>query len=215
MAMPQHTSRDAPLAEHALKGINWIDNATILTETGGFLKDGYTHTINASVGCAFAGSLCGIFCYAQHNHWITKGRPWTLYGVKQNLQEAYRREYDQIKRPRRGAPRPLKIYMSSSTDPYIPQERRLHHTRALLEEMIERPPDVQVIQTHNTLIQRDVDVIQAIATRCELWVSITCETDMERVPGFPRHASSPAKRLEVLKAFRRAGVQTQQVVKTK
>jgi len=192
-----------------VKGINWINNASILTPTGGFLKPGYTHTINSCSGCAFAGALCGTFCYAQHNHWLTKGRPWALYGVKQNLQEAYRRDYDQLKRPRRGAPRPLKIYMSSSTDPYIPQERRLQHTRALLEEMVERPPDVLVIQTHNTLIQRDVAVIQALAARCELWVSITCETDMERVPGFPPHASSPRERLEVLKAFREAGVQTQ------
>src|SRR5688572_13336173 len=204
--MPHHTAGNGPPAEMPLKGINWIDNASILTPTGGFLKDGFTHTINASVGCAFAGATCGTFCYAQHNHWITKGRPWALYGVKRNLQEAYQREYDQLKRPRRGDPRPLKIYMSSSTDPYIPQERRLQHTRALLEEMLERPPDVLVIQTHNTLIQRDVAVIQALAARCELWVSITCETDMERVPGFPPHASSPRERIEALKAFREAGV---------
>jgi DNA repair photolyase len=189
--------------------VEWIDNATILTPTSGFLATGYTHTLNPYVGCAFAGALCGTFCYARHNPWTTQGRPWALYGIKQNLRDAYQRQYDRLKRPRRGAQHPLKIYMSSSTDPYIPQERTLQHTRVLLAEMVQRPPDVLVVQTHNTLIQRDLDLIHAIAARCELWVSVTVETDMDPVPGFPPHASRPAARLDVLKTFRHAGVQTQ------
>ena len=83
-----------------------IENATILTPTSGFLAAGYTHTINVYQGCAFAGSLCGIYCYAQHNRWITKGRAWGLYGAKRQVREAYRRDYDRIKRPRRGEPGP-------------------------------------------------------------------------------------------------------------
>jgi DNA repair photolyase len=102
--------------------------------------------------------------------------------------------------------------MSSSTDPYIPQERTLKHTRALLEEMVQRPPDVLVLQTHNTLIQRDLQLIHTIAAQCELWVSVTVETDMDPVPGFPPHASRPAARLDVLNAFRQAGIQTQATV---
>jgi DNA repair photolyase len=189
--------------------VEQIDNTTILTPTSGFLATGYTHTLNPYVGCAFAGALCGTFCYAQHNPWITKGRPWALYGIKQNLRHAYQRQYDRLKRPRRGAPRPLKIYMSSSTDPYIPQERTLQHSRTLLEAMLQRPPDVLVLQTHSTLIQRDLDLIHALAAQCELWVSVTVETDMDPIPGFPPHASPPAARLDVLKTFRHAGIQTQ------
>lgn len=73
-----------------------IDNKTILTATGGFLGDGFTHTVNLSQGCSFAGSLCGAYCYAQHNHWVTRGRAWGLYGYKKNVQDAYRREYDAL-----------------------------------------------------------------------------------------------------------------------
>jgi hypothetical protein len=91
--------------------VEWIDNATILTPTSGFLATGYTHTLNPYVGCAFAGALCGTFCYAQHNPWLTKGRPWAFYAIKRNLRDAYQRQYDRLKRPRRGLPRPLKIYM--------------------------------------------------------------------------------------------------------
>ncbi len=185
---------------------------TILTETGGFLKTGFTHSLNPYLGCAFAGALCGTFCYAQHNWWITRGRPWGLYGAKRDVREAYRREYDRLKRPRHGEPRALKVFMSSSTDPYVPQERRLLLTRTLLAEMVDRPPDVLVIQSHNTLIGRDRDLIVQIGARCELWVSLTVETDMERLPGFPPHASSPARRVDTLRTFREQGVRTQAAI---
>jgi hypothetical protein len=141
-----------------------------------------------------------------------RGRPWGFYGAKHDIRQAYQRDFDRIKLPRHGNPHPLRLYMSSSTDPYVPQEKRLGLTRAILEEMQARPPDVLVIQTHTTLINRDFDLIQALAKRCELWVSITCETDMDPVPGFPPHASRPAKRLEALKRFREAGVPTQATI---
>jgi DNA repair photolyase len=189
-----------------------IDNRTILTPTGGFLADGFTHTINAYQGCGFAGSLCGVFCYAQHNVWITKGRPWGLYGAKREVREAYRREYDRRMHPRRGDPRPLRIYMSSSTDPYLPREKSLELTRGLLEEMLGRPPDTLVIQTHHTLIARDLELIVELSRLTRLWVAITVETDMDPVPGFPRHASSPARRMEVLRRFRERGVLTQATI---
>jgi DNA repair photolyase len=186
-----------------------VDNASVLTPTSGYLSAGYTHTINLYQGCSFAGSLCGVFCYAQHNQWITRGRPWGLYGAKRHIREAYRSDYDRIKQPRRGLAKQLNIYMSSSTDPYLPQEKKLRLTRSLLQEMPDRPPDVLVIQTHHTLIQRDLDLIAEIASRCELWVSLTVETDMDPVPGFPPHASAPARRLEILERFRRRGIRTQ------
>jgi DNA repair photolyase len=189
-----------------------VENASILTPTGGFLKAGYTHTINVYQGCSFAGSLCGTFCYAQHNHWITKGRRWGLYGSKRDVREAFRRDYDRIKRPKRGASKPLNIYMSSSTDPYLPQEKALRLTWSLLDEMRGRPPDVLVIQSHHTLIERDLDLIAELARRCELWVSLTVETDMDPVPGFPPHASRPARRLETLQKFRGRGILTQATV---
>jgi DNA repair photolyase len=65
------------------------------------------------------------------------------------------------------------------------------------------------MQTPALLIRRDLALIHALARQCELWVSITVETDMEHIRGFPPHASSPAKRITVLKEFRDAGVQTQ------
>jgi DNA repair photolyase len=208
---PQESRVDAASAE-PLKGVSWVENKSILTPTNGFLEDGYTHTLNPYVGCSNAGSVCGSYCYAQHFHSITKGRPWGLYGAKRNIREAYRRDYDRLKHPRTGDPKPLHVFMSSVTDPYLAQEKKLCRTQATLEEMLSRPPDVLVIQTHTVLINRDFDLIQQLAHKCELWVSITVETDMDRIPGFPPHPSQPAQRIETLKRFRQAGVQTQATI---
>jgi DNA repair photolyase len=201
-----------PLARVPSQSLPLLENASILTPTSGFLKTGYTHTINAYQGCAFARSLCGTYCYAQHNRWITKGRAWGLYGAKRNIREAYRHDYDRIKHPRRGEPHPLKIYMSSSTDPYLPQEKRLRLTWSILDEMRERPADVLVVQSHHTLVDRDIDLLADLSKRCELWISLTVETDMDPVPGFPPHASPPARRLETLRRFRARGIRTQATV---
>ncbi len=197
----------APEAAGPRGGFAWIENRSILTPTGGYLAPGFTHTLNAYSGCAFAGSLCGVFCYAQHSAWVVRGRRWGLYGAKLRVREAYRADHDRLRKRGEGAR--LAIFMSSATDPYVPQEARLGLTRGLLEEMLDRPPDALVIQTHHTLIERDAELIERLAARTRLWVSITIETDRERIEGFPPHACSPAKRIAVLERFRARGVLTQ------
>lgn len=189
-----------------------LEQRSILTPTGGFLKQGYTHTLNPYSGCSFAGGLCGVFCYAQHNGWVTRGRPWRLYGAKADAAALYARDHDRLKRPRRGPPRPLRVYMSSSTDPYLPQEATLRVTRGLLEAMLDRPPDLLVVQTRSPLVARDLDLLVDLSARCALWLSMTVETDLDPVPGLPRHATPIARRLEVVATFRRAGVRTQAAV---
>jgi DNA repair photolyase len=190
-----------------------IDNKSILSPSRGFLGSGYTHTLNPYSGCAYSSTVCGLFCYAQHDVNITKHRPWRLYGAKKNAASAYRVDYDRLKRPRHGDPKPLRIYMSSVTDPYVPQEKSEQITHSVLLEMLERPPDVLVIQTHATLVERDIDIIEILSKRCRLWVSVTVETDMDELPpGFPRHASVPSRRLETLVLFRRRGIPTQATI---
>jgi len=96
-----------------------IPTQNILNPTGGFLKAGFTHTINLYRGCALANSLCGMYCYAQWNAYHTKGREWGGFlDVKAGFVEAYRLQYDRLKHPTRGEPKPLRIFMSSVTEPY-------------------------------------------------------------------------------------------------
>jgi DNA repair photolyase len=187
---------------------------SIINPTSGFLAEGFTHTINLYRGCALGNSLCGLFCYAQWNTFHTHGRTWgSFLDVKTSFIEAYQRDYDRIRRPRLDSPHPLRIYMSSVTDPYPPQERTLRRTRALLEEMLLRPPDLLVIQTHTPLVVEDLHLLIKLNALCKLSVNITVETDKEMFPpGFPRHMYSPTARLAALSQIRQADIEAVGVV---
>src|SRR5262249_26584522 len=62
------------------------------------------------------------------------------------------------------------------------------------------------------LVTRDLGLIRTLATRCEFWLSMTIETDMDRIPGFRNHATPLQKRVAALKSFHDAGVPTQATV---
>lgn len=187
-----------------------IPTQNILNPTGGFLKAGFTHTINLYRGCALANSLCGMYCYAQWNAYHTKGREWGGFlDVKAGFVEAYRLQYDRLKHPTRGEPKPLRIFMSSVTEPYPPQERPARRTRRLLEEMLERPPDLLVIQSHTPLVVDDLPLLTELNERCRLQLNITVETDKEILPPeFPRHAYAPVLRIEALRSLQAVGLAT-------
>ena len=188
----------------------FIPTRTILNPTGGFLGDGFTHTINPYRGCALGNSLCGLYCYAQWNAHHTQGRRWgSFLDIKTEIVEAYQVQYDQLKRPSRGEPNPLRIFLSSVTEPYPPQERMARRMRRLLEAMLSRPPDLLVIQSHTPLVVDDLPLLAQLHQRCRLQINISVETDQEKLPPpFPRHAYSPASRIEALRSLRAAGLFT-------
>jgi len=190
--------------------INKINAKTILTPTGGFLS-AYTHTINPYHGCQLGLGLCGNYCYARA---IVKGvrgesRSWGAYiDAKVNAADLYRTEYARIH-----SNDPLRIFMSSVTDPYLPAESELRITRSLLESMIELPPDSLVIQTHTPNVLWDLELIKKLNERCKLSVQISVETDMENddLDTFDanvnfRHVYSVESRLKALSAVKENGI---------
>ncbi len=191
--------------------INKINAKTILTPTGGFLS-AYTHTINPYHGCQLGLGLCGNYCYART---IVKGvkresRSWGTYiDAKVNAAALYRTEYARIRKSNS----PLRIFMSSVTDPYIPAESELRITRSLLESMIELPPDSLVIQTHTPNVLWDLELIKKLNERCKLSVQISVETDMENddLDSFDasvnfRHVYSVESRLKALSIVKENGI---------
>ncbi len=181
---------------------------TILNPTGGFLGQGFTHTMNLYRGCALGKTLCGLFCYAQWNAYHVRGRTWGRFlDIKEGAEEAYCTHYDRLKHPTSGDPKPLKIFMSSVTEPYPPQERTGRRTRQMLQAMLDRPPDLLVIQSHTPLVVDDLFLLQRLQMQCDVQIHITVETDTPKLPApFPNHAYSPQARIQALHALRVAGL---------
>ena len=187
----------------------------ILTRTTGYLRTVTSHSLQPYRGCTFGNALCGVGCYVQHNGHVTRGRRWGGFlEVRTNAADSYlanrEREARWAHRPAAGSGRPgrFSIFLSSSTDPFVPQEQRFGVTRSILTAMCVQPPDELIIQTHT---HRAVDVLgllTSLRSRCDLRVHMSIETDMERFPGLPPHASPVNHRLAACSKLRQSGIRT-------
>src|SRR5437763_69819 len=120
----------------------------ILNRTSGFLAPVASHSLNPYGGCSFGKSLCGVACYARLQP-QNVGREWGGYlEVRSNASLVYSQQYDSEQQWARKFHERFAIFMSSSTDPFVPQEDSFQVTHRLIEAMIDRPPDRLIIQTH-------------------------------------------------------------------
>jgi len=180
----------------------------ILTRTTGFLKTVTSHSLQPYQGCSYGNSLCGVGCYVQHNFWVMKGRPWGGFlEVRTNAADSYRESVERERRWARKARGRFGIFMSSSTDPFVPQEKKHGVSRSVLEAMVDIPPDQLILQTHSHQVVVYTDLIQSISTKCGLRVHVSIETDMESVPGLPPHASSVDDRFDAAKRLKDSGIE--------
>lgn len=182
-----------------------------LTKTGGFLY-AYTHTLQPYVGCAF-GRGCGVYCYVAESpvhKFQSDGRAWGDYvRIKTNVAELLREELTRHSRQHRLDE--LRVFMSSSTDPYQGIEAKTQATRACLKAFAERPPGVLVVQTRSPLVERDFDLLAALGPRA--WLSVTIESDDDKMrraltPGTP----SFARRRQIVERAQTAGLNVQVAV---
>jgi DNA repair photolyase len=156
------------------------DATSILTpQQSGFLASPshpFTHALSGYLGCAYGQTTCGLYCYAQYlPNWQFRGfsAGWgEAVQVKTNapalLDKALRTMKPAV---RRG----LRIFMSSTTDPYQPLERRHEVTRRCLEVFARYPDlDLLIVQTRAPLAARDLPLLSSIPYA---WLSVTIETD--------------------------------------
>ncbi|WP_100400468.1 SPL family radical SAM protein [Bacillus sp. FJAT-44742] len=143
----------------------------LLTPASGFLK-GYSHSLNPYIGCSFACS----YCYVRQMpvNLFRDGEWGTWVEVKEESAEMLRKELTREKKKQN-----VRIFMSSSTDPYQAAEARERITRMLLEVLTEDPPDFLLIQTRSPLVLRDIDLVKKLENRVK--VSVSIETDEESV----------------------------------
>jgi DNA repair photolyase len=180
---------------------------SILTRTSGFLQTVCSHSLQPYRGCTFGQALCGVGCYVQHNTFLTRQAAWgSFLDARVNAADIYQRQYAREQRWARRARGQFAIFMSSSTDPFVPQEDRFRITRRLLEAMLEIPPDVLIIQTHTHRVTAYLGLYQELARACALRFHLSIESDRERLPGLPAPASSVNRRFEAAAALRQAGL---------
>jgi DNA repair photolyase len=184
--------------------INHILAQSILTEAKGYLDVGFTHSLNPYSGCAFSCKYCYVREMPIQKY---KSIPWGKWlDLKTNAAERYRNEMLKLRK----RSKPVNIFMSSSTDPYQPIERKANITRGILKEMIDNPPDFLQIQTRSPLITRDVDYLTKLKEKCEVLVSMTIETDREDIKQvFAPYAPGIKLRIKALKEIHDARISTQ------
>ncbi|KMJ56076.1 DNA photolyase [Bacillus sp. LL01] len=144
----------------------------ILTAASGFLY-GYTHSLNPYTGCLFGCSYCYV---RQSPVGLFRGEEWGEWvDIKKGIHEKYIREMSNLRR--RG--KEVTIFMASATDPYQSVEYKEKITRALLEAIVEMPPDFLFVQTRSPLVTRDIDLF--LKLKDKLRISVTVETDLDKV----------------------------------
>lgn len=183
----------------------------VLTRSSGYLRAVCSHSLQPYRGCSYGRALCGVGCYVRHNAFVTRGRPWGGFlEVRDGAPEAY---LAHCARERRWARRArsalgLSIFLSSATDPFVPQERRYRVTQGVLEAMCLHPPDALILQTHSHRAPDYADLYRELARHCALRVHVSVESDRDRLPGLPPPASTVERRLAAASALRGAGIRT-------
>lgn len=189
--------------------VSEVTVSNVLTRTSGYLDTIASHSLQPYRGCSFGKSLCGVGCYVQHNPFLLKGRSWgDFLEVRVNAAKSYLRTVERERRYAHKAGLDFGIFMSSSTDPFLPQERRYGVTRQLLEAMLDEPPEVLIVQTHTAAVAEALDLLSALSQRCRLRVHLSIESDLDRLPGLPPAASPVRARMEAAGRMKQAGIRT-------
>ncbi len=157
-------------------------------------------SLNPYRGCEHGCS----YCYARPTHeylGLSAGLDFeTLIFVKEDAPELLRRALA----ARNWQPQLLAL--SGVTDPYQPIERQLRLTRRCLEVLAEFRNPVGVI-TKSGLVTRDLDVLQELARRDLIRVTISVTTlDPDLARRMEPRAAQPRARLATIRALARAGV---------
>lgn len=177
----------------------------VLTRTSGYLRGVTSHSLQPYRGCGFGKALCGEYCYVKHNAYVTRGRAWgSFLEVRLNAAESYLHAVERERKWARRERGAFGIFLSSATDPYVPQETKYGITKSVLLAMIGEPPDTLIVQTHSAKVADHSDLLRELR-EC-VRVHITIESDRDRLPGLAAPASSVESRFDAARRLRAAGL---------
>lgn len=160
----------------------------------------FDQAVNPYRGCEHG---C-VYCYARPTHAYLGYSPGldfeTRLVAKANAVQALRAE---LARP---GYKVSPINIGSATDAYQPIERTWRLTRGLLELMLETRHPLTLV-TKNALVERDIDLIAALAREQLITVFISVTTlDAAMARTLEPRASAPWRRIETIRRLARAGV---------
>ena len=161
---------------------------------------GFDQSINPYVGCSHG---C-IYCYARPSHAYMGLSPGIDFEsklfFKPNADILLERELSKrgyVCKP---------IHIGGNTDPYQPAERHTRITRSVLQ-VLDRFNHPFSIITKSALILRDLDVLAPMAARGLVRTAVSVTTlDRGLARRMEPRASTPARRVEAVRALTSAGV---------
>jgi DNA repair photolyase len=145
-----------------------------------------------------------IYCFARPTHSYLGLSPGLDFEskifAKVNAPELLRQELA------RNGYEPQSIALGVNTDAYQPCERELKLTRRVLEVLQECEHPVGLI-TKSSLIERDIDILAAMAAKRQAAVAITLTTlDPAIARTLEPRAAAPARRLRTIRTLTDAGI---------
>jgi DNA repair photolyase len=160
----------------------------------------FDRSINPYKGCEHG---C-IYCYARPSHaylGLSPGLDFeTKLFYKDNAAQLLATELSKT------SYRPRLIALGANTDPYQPIEKKLGVTRSILSVLNEFNHPVAIV-TKSALVERDIDILSAMAGRnlARVFVSITT-LDHEISRHLEPRTSAPARRMQAVRALTSAGI---------
>lgn len=183
-------------------GVLEAEARSILSPTTGFIAAaGFTHSLTPARNCTFGCSYC--YVPTMRIYGGLKQEDWRHWGAfttfKSNAPELLGRELQ----------RHQVVYCSPLVDPYQPAEETEQLMPRILDELIERPPKIFVIQTRGPLIVRDLARLAELSEHTTLRVSFSVTTNRESVRKlYEPHCATIECRLKAIRELRRAGIAT-------
>lgn len=183
-------------------GVLEAEARSILSPTTGFIAAaGFTHSLTPARNCTFGCSYC--YVPTMRIYGGLKQEDWRHWGAfttfKSNAPELLGRELQ----------RHQVVYCSPLVDPYQPAEETEQLMPRILDELIERPPKIFVIQTRGPLIVRDLARLAELSEHTTLRVSFSVTTNRESVRKlYEPHCATIECRLKAISELRRAGIAT-------
>jgi DNA repair photolyase len=161
---------------------------------------GFAWSVNPYRGCFHA---CA-YCYARPTHEYLSFGAGTDFDrkivVKKRAPSLLRDAFDEPKW------KGELVAFSGVTDCYQPLEASYRLTRACLEVCAEYRSPVAVI-TKAPLVERDIDVLQALARDARLWISISVPFwDEAKARAIEPFVTTPARRMRTLERLAAAGI---------